>query len=54
VCALKECRATGRSVTELYMYLGFTPDLSRKTVYLSRTIFILFSFVCRSVNNDFN
>jgi hypothetical protein len=30
------------SLLELYMCLGFTPDLSRVTVYLSRTSFILF------------
>jgi hypothetical protein len=30
------------SLLELYMFLGFTPDLSRVTVYLSRTGFILF------------
>jgi hypothetical protein len=39
---------------ELYMCLGFTPDLSRVTVFLSRTAFILFQFICRCVNNDFN
>ncbi len=30
------------SLLELYKCLGFTPDLSRGTVYLSRTGFILF------------
>jgi hypothetical protein len=30
------------SLLELYMCLGFTPDLSRVTVYLSSTGFILF------------
>jgi hypothetical protein len=29
------------SLLERYMCLGFTPDLSRVTVYLSRTVFIL-------------
>jgi hypothetical protein len=41
----------------LYMCLGFTPDLSYVTVYLFRTIFILFWFIYRyvnSLNDDFN
>jgi hypothetical protein len=41
------------SLLELYMCLGFTPDLSRVTVYLSRTGFILFYSICRCVNSIF-
>jgi hypothetical protein len=35
------------------MCLGFTPDPSCIAVYLSRTIFISFWYICIYVNNDF-